>query len=89
MRKSAFALASLLALGSLSVTSEAFAHWGGGGGHFGGGHFGGHFAHFGGGPDGHFWGHGHRFWHGRWWGYGVGPCWVWSDAYGRYVWACD
>src|SRR5258707_349576 len=29
------------------------------------------------------------FWHGRWWYYGVGPCWVWSDYYGEYVWACD
>jgi hypothetical protein len=84
MRKSAFALAALLALGSLSATSNASAHWAGGGGHFGG-----HFAHFGGGPGGHFWGHGRRFWHGHWWGYGVGPCWVWSDVYGQYVWACD
>ena len=30
-----------------------------------------------------------HFWHGRWWYYGVGPCWVWSDYYGEYVWACD
>jgi hypothetical protein len=34
-------------------------------------------------------GHRRHFWHGRWWGYGVGPCWVWSDYYGEYVWACD
>jgi hypothetical protein len=34
-------------------------------------------------------GHRRHFWHGRWWYYGVGPCWVWSDYYGEYVWACD
>jgi hypothetical protein len=34
-------------------------------------------------------GHRRHFWHGRWWDYGVGPCWVWSDYYGEYVWACD
>jgi len=34
-------------------------------------------------------GHHRHFWHGRWWYYGVGPCWVWSDYYGEYVWACD
>jgi hypothetical protein len=33
--------------------------------------------------------HRRHFWHGRWWYYGVGPCWVWSDFYGEYVWACD
>jgi hypothetical protein len=103
MRTSVFALAAALALGSLSLTTDAFAHGGGhGGGHFGGGHFGGHgpAVHFGGGhgPGGHFGGghgghvfaggHGRHFWHGRWWGYGVGPCWR-LDAYGEYVWVCD
>jgi hypothetical protein len=34
-------------------------------------------------------GHHRHFWHGRWWNYGVGPCWVWSDDYDEYVWACD
>ena len=34
-------------------------------------------------------GHRRHFWHGRWWYYGVGPCWVWSDYYSEYVWACD
>jgi hypothetical protein len=38
MRKSAFALAAILALGSLSVTSDAFARAGGGGGHSVGNH---------------------------------------------------
>jgi hypothetical protein len=33
--------------------------------------------------------HRRHFWHGRWWYYGVGPCWVWSNYYGEYVWACD
>jgi hypothetical protein len=126
--KSVFALAAILALGSLSLATDASAAHGGGGhggghgggGHFGGGHFGGgHFGggHFGGGRHvaaGHFraghvaarrgpaihvgpgfhgraFARGHRrhFWHGRWWDYGVGPCWVWSDYYGEYVWACD
>ncbi len=78
-------------------------HFGGGhigGGHFGGGHFGG--GHFGGnrfgggyvgvGPRAHAYGiggHSRHFWHGRWWNYGAGPCWVWSDFYGEYVWQCD
>jgi hypothetical protein len=139
--KSVFALAAILALGSLSLATDASAEHGGGGrgggGHFsggGGGHFGGGSSgHFGGGGGGHFGGGGghiasgrsatghgpgapivarrgpgpgvhvapgyrahafvageHRrhFWHGRWWYYGVGPCWVWSDYYGEYVWAC-
>ena len=98
MGKSVLALAAVLALGSLSLTTDAFAR---GAGH-GGGHGGGRVAHFGGhGPGGHFvgghrgggrvfaGGHGRRFWHGRWWGYGIGPCWKWSDAYGEYVWVCD
>jgi hypothetical protein len=66
MRKSVFALVAVLALGSLSLTTDAFARGRyGGGGHGGGGHFsggrgGGHVAHFGGhGPGGHF-GGGHR-----------------------------
>src|SRR5712671_3039260 len=157
-RKSVFALAAILALGSLSLATDAFAahgggggggggggHGGGGGGGFhggggggfragggGGGHIGGghtvaapvapgHFApaHVGGGRTvvapgpfaarhivvghgpgarvvaghrdrAHFaFGHRRHFWHGRWWYYGVGPCWVWSDYYGEYVWACD
>jgi hypothetical protein len=48
MRKSVYALAAVLALGSsLSLTTGAFAR--------GGGHFGGHMAHFGGvGPGAHF-----------------------------------
>lgn len=77
-------------------------HFGGGGGHFGGfggGHFGGgrlggaHFGgHFPAGVRGHAFapgGHHRHFWHGRWWNYGIGPCWVWSDLYGEYVWQCD
>jgi hypothetical protein len=62
MRKSVFALAAVLALGSLSLTTDAFARGGGhgggghGGGHGGGGHGGGHFG--GHGPGGHFGGHG-------------------------------
>jgi|SRR5215471_6389253 len=113
--KSVFALAAILALGSLSLATNASAahgggHGGGGGGHFGGGHIAaGHFvARPGAGarivaghePSRHvapgfhgraFVAGGHRrhFWHGRWWYYGVGPCWVWSDYYGEYVWACD
>ena len=97
-RKSIFALAAVLALGSsLALATGASAHGGGhgGGGHFGGGHFGGghvgggHFGgHFGGGH-GHFVrGHFRHFFHGRWWAYGVGPCWAWSDEYGEYVWVC-
>jgi hypothetical protein len=124
-RKSALALAATVALGGLSLATDASAqhhgggHGGGGGAHFGGagGHFGGGGAHLGGGrigagrlatgrgpgapavagrgpgPGGAraFVPGGHRrhFWHGRWWYYGVGPCWVWSDYYGEYVWACD
>jgi hypothetical protein len=61
-RKTVFALATVLALGSLSfATDAAFARGGhGGGGHGGGGHGGGHFGggHFGG---GHFGGHGGHF----------------------------
>src|ERR1700752_486743 len=46
------ALATALALGSLSLATEASARGGhggghGGGGHWGGGHFGGHFGSFG------------------------------------------
>jgi hypothetical protein len=83
----------------------AGGHIGGGGAHFGGGRIGaGRFATGRGpgapavagrgpGPGGAraFAPGGHRrhFWHGRWWYYGVGPCWVWSDYYGEYVWACD
>jgi hypothetical protein len=139
MRKSVFALAAIIALGGMSLATNASAQHHGGGAHFGGGggaHFGGgggpHFgggggAHFGGGgarlgggsigagrfATGHrlgaptvagrgahvapgfgaraFVSGGHRrhFWHGRWWYYGVGPCWVWSDYYDEYVWACD
>jgi hypothetical protein len=142
-RKSVLALTAIVALGGLSLATDASAqhhggghggggaHSGGGGAHFGGGgaHFGGGGArgggaHFGGGQiaagrsatargpgapaiagRGHgpgarvapsygaraFVPGGHRrhFWHGRWWSYGVGPCWVWSDYYGEYVWACD
>jgi hypothetical protein len=49
-------------------------------------------AHFTPGPRGRAFvsgGHRRHFWHGRWWDYGVGPCWIWSDVYGAYVWACD
>jgi hypothetical protein len=67
----------------------------GGGGRFGNGHFA-----VGPGPGAHVapgygarafvsGGHHRHFWHGRWWAYGIGPCWVWSDYYGEYVWACD
>jgi len=122
--KSVLALAAILALGSLSLATNASADHGGGrgggghisgGGHFGGGHisggdhFGsGHFAarpgpgarvvegrgqtvHVTPGFSGRAFARGHHrhFWHGRWWDYGVGPCWVWSDYYGDYVWACD
>jgi hypothetical protein len=124
--KSILAVAAILALGSLSLATDAFAAHNGGGGH-GGGHGGGggHVAagRIGGGhgPGAHFMtghgpgvrvvpgrvpgaghiaaghpgrvfvagGHRRHFWHGRWWYYGVGPCWVWSDVYGEYVWACD
>lgn len=125
-RKSVFAVAAILALGSLSLATDASAAKGsvhGGSGHVATGHvFSGH------GPGafsagrhrgpalvapGHrppaFVGPRHRapglvlpgvrrhfarghhphFWNGRWWYYGVGPCWVWSDFYGEYVWACD
>jgi hypothetical protein len=70
----------------------------GGGAHFSGGHFSpGHFGHGAGVrvapgvPARGFaaGGHHRHFWHGRWWNYGVGPCWVWSDDYDEYVWACD
>ena len=123
--KSVFALAAILALGGLSLPTDASAAHGGGGGHSAGGGGGGHSAgggHVGGGhiAAGHFvaghgpgarvavghgpgvrvapghrarafvaGGHRRHFWHGRWWYYGVGPCWVWSDFYGEYVWACD
>ena len=127
--KSVLALAAILALGSLSLATNASADHGGGrgggghisgGGHFGGGHISGG-DHFGGGHiaagqsvarpgpgarvvegrgrtvhvtpgfSGRVFARGHHrhFWHGRWWDYGVGPCWVWSDYYGDYVWACD
>jgi hypothetical protein len=136
-RKSVLTLAAIIALGGMSLATDASAqhhgggggggaHFGGGGGaHFGGGggaHFGGGGAHFGGGKvgAGRFatgrgprapavaergpgvrvapgygarafvpGGHRRHFWRGRWWYYGVGPCWVWSDYYGEYVWACD
>ena len=89
--KSVFALAAILALGSLSLTTEA---------HFAIGHGPGarivtehrHDAHVAPGFHGRAFvagGHRRHFWHGRWWYYGVGPCWVWSDYYGEYVWACD
>ncbi len=138
-RKSVFALAAILALGSLSLATDASAEHGGGGRGGGGGHFGGasggHWQQWpfwrrrrwtlrwwrrthcqwtlrdwawagppivagrGPGPGIHvapgyrahaFVAGEHRrhFWHGRWWYYGVGPCWVWSDYYGEYVWAC-
>lgn len=131
-RKSILALAAIIALGGLSLATDASAqHRGGGGGHFGGGgaHFSGGGGHFSGGGarvgGGHIGagrfatgrgpgapavagrgpgrgvrvapgygafvpgGHRRHFWHGRWWSYGIGPCWVWSDYYGEYVWACD
>ena len=114
--KSVFALAAILALGSLPLATNASArdeggHRGGGyaAPHFGAGHGpGGHFEagrpgahilpghgpgrHFVAGPQGRAFvsgGHRRHFWHGRWWDYGVGPCWVWSDVYSAYVWACD
>jgi hypothetical protein len=88
MRKLIF-LAAVLALGSLCLAmTRSLAGVDIGGGHFA--HFGGH------GPGSHFGGelrsrvfaggHDRRFRHGRWWGYGVGPCWKWSDAYGKYAW---
>ena len=108
--KSVFALAAILALGSLSLATDASAEHGcggrGGGGHIASGRVAtGHgpgapiVAGRGPGPGIHvapgyrahvFVAGGHRrhFWHGRWWYYGVGPCWVWSDYYGEYVWAC-
>jgi hypothetical protein len=85
-RMSVFALATALALGSLTFTTQASArggHWGGG--HWGGGHWGG--GHWAGGHWGH-WGHGWGPWRGRYWGYGYGygyyayaGCWRW-----RHVW---
>ena len=62
MRKSLIALAAVLALGSMSLATDAFAGYGGhfdGGGHFRGHHFG-HFRgeHFG---HSHFGGRGHHF----------------------------
>jgi hypothetical protein len=75
MRNSVFALAAILALGSLSDTSDAFAR----GDHSKGGHGGGHGPHIGGGPgtrlgDGHGLGGGpgphlggeRQFYHARW-----------------------
>jgi uncharacterized membrane protein len=103
-RKSIFALATVFVLSSISLATNAYAAHNGGG-HFGSGHFSGgrpsgrHFSgghpgggHFGAGPRAHAFiagGHRNHFWHGRWWDYGIGPCWVWSDVYGEYVWACD
>jgi hypothetical protein len=99
MRKSIFALATVFALGSISLAASAYAARNGGG-HSGGGHFsGGHFSgvrpgsgQFTAGTRAHAsaaGGHHRHFWHGRWWAYGIGPCWVWSDLYSEYVWACD
>jgi hypothetical protein len=124
-RKSVLALTAIVALGGLSLATDASAQHHGGGHGGGGAHFGGGGAHFGGrqigagrpatgrGPGAPAvagrgpgpgvrggapsygarafvpGGHRRHFWHGRWWYYGVGPCWVWSDYYGEYVWACD
>jgi hypothetical protein len=70
MRKSVYALAVTLALGTLTLGSDAFAMHGGGGHMGGGGHFGGGFhgrsvphggGHFGGGHMGGHFGHGGHF----------------------------
>jgi hypothetical protein len=103
MRKSVVVFAAVLALGSLSLGTDAFARAGKGGGGHGGGRGGGHAVrgpsvahgprvgrtHAGNGHPTHFVrGHDRHFWHGRWYNYGVGPCWVWSDDYSEYVWVC-
>src|SRR5215831_1612327 len=92
-----------LSLATAATAAHGGGH--GGGGHIGAGHFvarhgPGARVVIGHGPGVHiapafhgraFGAGGHRrhFWHGRWWYYGIGPCWVWSDYYGEYVWACD
>src|SRR5690348_3781310 len=77
-----FALAAALALGSLTIATEASAR----GGHFGGGHFaGGHFGH----GFGFHRGFGFRggFWGGPWYGYyPYAGCWRWRRVWTPWGW---
>lgn len=84
-----FALAAVLALGSLTIASEAAAahgghggagggHWSGGGGHWGGGHWGGHFGH----GFGFRRGFGVGLWGGPFYGYyPYAGCWRWHRVW--------
>lgn len=79
-----FALAAVLALGSLTMATEASArggHWGGGG-HWAGGHWGG--GHFGHGFGFH---RGFGFWGGPYYAYyPYAGCWRWRRAWTPWGW---
>jgi hypothetical protein len=82
-RKTLLALTAILALGTVSIASDAFARSHGGGGH-GGGHGGG--GHFGGGHFGHFRGRGGFGFYGPAYNYYGDGCYQWRRIWTPYGW---